>query len=407
MRVLHLVKTSDGAHWAARQARVLVALGIDVHVALPDTAGQAVDEWTEAGARIHLVNCNLPVRAPHLLTGQARRIRRLIKEVDPTLIHSHFVSTTLMVRIALGRDHRVPRLFQVPGPLHLEHPPYRYAEIATAGSADAWIASSRYVCELYQRAGVESGRVFLSYYGMDIASLSNTSNGRLRERIGAPPEQRIVGNISYMYPPKYHLGQVRGLKRHEDIIDALALVCQARSDVLGVLVGGQWGRGSTYENRLRKRARKKVGDRLILPGRITGADALAFWPDFDLAVHVPISENCGGVVEPLAFGVPTIASRTGGLPEVVRDGVTGWLVPPSDPHALAQTIFAVLDDPSEARWRAQQGKTLVRHMFDVERTGREVAAIYEYLLDRGRPRPADFDSNMFLATQERNSHDAS
>ena len=50
---------------------------------------------------------------------------------------------------------------------------------------------------------------------------------------------------------------------------------------------------------------------------------------------MPISENCGGVIELLAAGVPTVASRVGGLPEVVHDGVTGWTVPWRSPGAAA------------------------------------------------------------------------
>jgi glycosyltransferase involved in cell wall biosynthesis len=400
VRALHLVKTAEGASWAARQARVLGDLGIDVHVALPNLTGRAVSEWREAGATIHVLDCTLPIGAPHRLIGRTRQIRELVDGLAPALIHSHFVSTTLMARLALGRAHRIPRLFQVPGPLHLEHPLYRRAEIATAGPADAWIASSRYTRQLYRQASVPDGRIFLSYYGFDLPSLPREGNGRLRQQIGLRPEERIVGNINYMYPPKTYLGQRRGLKRHEDVIDALQRVCRTRPDVRGVLVGGQWGGGSGYEARLRERARRLTGDRVILPGRVSTDEALALWAGFDLAVHVPSSENCGGVVEPLAFGIPTIASRTGGLPEVVVDGVTGWLVPPAAPEVLADTILAALDDPVEGRQRAERGHHLVARMFDVERTGREVAAIYERTLDPGRPWPAEFDARHFLATGE-------
>jgi len=58
MRVLQVVKTSDGAQWAARQARVLSRLGVEVHIALPADSGLAVNAWRSSGATMHLADLN-------------------------------------------------------------------------------------------------------------------------------------------------------------------------------------------------------------------------------------------------------------------------------------------------------------------------------------------------------------
>ena len=81
-------------------------------------------------------------------------IRRLVPHVPPDLIHSHFVTTTLALRLALGPDTPTPRLFQVPGPLHLEHALYRRMELSSAGPSDYWVASSDYIRRIYVRYGV-------------------------------------------------------------------------------------------------------------------------------------------------------------------------------------------------------------------------------------------------------------
>ena len=60
-----------------------------------------------------------------------------------------------------------------------------------------------------------------------------------------------------------------------------------------------------------------------MPGKFNADEVAQSWPDYDCAVHVPLSENCGGVVEPLLAGVPTIAGNVGGLPEVVHHHRTG------------------------------------------------------------------------------------
>ena len=85
-----------------------------------------------------------------------------LDDVRPDLIHSHFVSTTLVARLALGRDHATPRLFQVAGPLHLEHPTFRALDLATAGPRDGWIATCRWTADAYRRLGIPPSRVWCS-----------------------------------------------------------------------------------------------------------------------------------------------------------------------------------------------------------------------------------------------------
>src|SRR5437588_4831055 len=138
VRVLHISKTSEGAFWASRQVAELIRSGVEVHVALPARYGAAVSAWQETGAMLHFVNCSLLTRNPAALPGRILSLRRLVSEINPDLIHSHFVTTTLMLRMALGKRHRTPRIFQVPGPLHLEHRHTRSLEIALAGEKDFW-----------------------------------------------------------------------------------------------------------------------------------------------------------------------------------------------------------------------------------------------------------------------------
>lgn len=393
MRVLHVVKTSDGARWAALQAQVLAQLGIEVHVALPSSSGEAIGLWRSAGAHLHILDCSLPIQSPWLLNSRIQAIRQLVNRVAPDLIHCHFVTTIILLRLALGHNHPIPRLFQVPGPLHVEHALYRRAELATAGLPDYWIASSHYTRNLYLANGVPASHVFLSYYGIQIKPRVPTVIHTLRHRF--QPGTRIVGNINYMYPPKWYLGQFKGIKRHEDVIDALGIVCRKRPDVVGVLVGGEWGTGSQYEQQLRERARQVAGEKIFLPGRIQHTQSADVWNEFDVAVHVPISENCGGVAEPLLAGVPTIASRVGGLPEVVLDGITGWLVDPKNPRQLADAIFQVLDEQKEAHARTKRGKLLVTQMFDINRTVKEIEQLYQFLTGQSSTPPVCFEPAEF------------
>jgi len=325
-----------------------------------------------------------------------RDARQLISRVSPDLIHSHFVGTTLVLRHALGKKHPIPRVFQVPGPLHLEHSLFRRLELSLAGESDHWIGSSRCIVEHYLRSRVSLDRVFLSYYGDNLPSSNELPvENSLRARVGTRPGGFLVGSVSWMYPPKLYLGQLIGLKAHEDLIDALGTVCLMDPRVRGVIAGGAWGGATWYESRLRARARERAGDRIHFTGALPFAEAKQAWHALDLAVHVPISENCGGVIEPLLAGVPVIASHVGGLPEVIYDGLTGTLIPLRHPGQLAESILHNISRMDEMRKMASRGQSLVRQMFDVDRTAREVHAIYRHILN-GEARPAEFDSLAIL-----------
>ncbi len=398
MRVLLVVKTTEGGLWAAAQARALVHLGADVHVALPPESGQALGRWRASGATLHEASLDLPTAAPWQVPAALDAARRLVERVRPDIIHSYALGTTLVLRHALGRAHPVPRVFQVLGPLHLEYAFYRRLELASAGPGDAWIAASRCVWDRLVQAGAPIGRVFLSYPGMDLPVAGAEGPGVLRRRLGVGDGLRIVGNINYLYAPKRLLGQTRGIKNHEGVIEALAMVLARRQDVVGVLAGGPWNGADAYERKLRRMAARVGHGRILMPGYLPHEDVVAAWADFDCAVHVPLSENMGGVLEPLLAGVPTIAGRVGALGELVIDGVTGRTVDSHAPAQVADAINEVLDDLPSARALAARGRALARVMFDVQRTAREVWQVYTFLRDPSRGRPAGLDSAAFLAS---------
>jgi glycosyltransferase involved in cell wall biosynthesis len=396
MRILQAIKTADGANWAVLQVAEHVRAGLDMHVALPRPEGREIENWKRTGATLHFVDLSLPTRRPWQMGNVLGEIRRLVRDVAPDVIHSHFVTTTLALRLALGSSHPTPRLFQVPGPLHLENPLFARLDLATAGPRDHWLASSRHIRSLYARRGAPAEAIGISYYGTHIDGFAKKRTNALRRKLGISDDALVVGNVSYMYPPKLWLGHTVGVKCLEDVIDALARVTRERRDVIGVVAGGAWDGAQWYEDWLRMRARR-AGGRILMPGFLPHELLCEAWSDFDLIVHVPLSENCGGVHEAMVAGVPVIASRVGGLPEVVFDGQTGWLVPSRDPQALAAKIFEVLDARTERFERARRGRRLLATMFDVTRTAEEVRAVYRHMLaPETTPLPDPFDAASFL-----------
>ncbi len=104
---------------------------------------------------------------------------------------------------------------------------------------------------------------------------------------------------------------------------------------------------------------------------------LAKWDIF----VIPSREEAFGVaaIEAMAAGLPVVASNVGGLPEIVQDGETGWLVPPGDPQELAGQLRRLLLHPEE-RWRmGSQGHVYARTHFSEERMAAQIAEIYDEL----------------------------
>jgi glycosyltransferase involved in cell wall biosynthesis len=338
-----------------------------------------VSRYVDSGAIAHPFTFDF-ARNPTRLPSKLGRIRHLVEAVDPDVIHMHNVGPTLMTRLALGKHHTVPRVFQVPGPLHLEHLAYRRGELATAGPNDSWIAASEYTRGLYLSAGIDWRRVSVSYYGTDVDDFAPSANPLdLRAEIGIGEATRVIGMVAYMYPPKRYLGQTKGLKGHEDLIEATAIGLSKGADLAVVFVGGAWNGATAYERHLRALAARRCGDRAFFLG--TRSDISDLYANFDVSVQPSLSENVGSALESLLCGVPTISSNVGGFPELVKEGQTGWLVAPRDPRALWQAISDALADRTHARVLADAGRRLARHLFDIKRTSAEVEDIYSRIMN--------------------------
>lgn len=380
LRVLHFLKTAVGASWALRQLRELVKLGVDTHVALPP--GPMVRAYLDAGVKVHLLDSSINIRRPLDNIEIFKGIRRVVLDVGPDLLQSHFVANTLALRLALGRQHSLPRIFQVPGPLHLEHPFFRVMEIASAGKQDYWIGSCRWTRERYIRSGISPDRVGLVYYGVDLPDGVAERTNCLRREFGVSDGAPVVGNVAYFYPPKRYLGQKVGLKGHEDLVEALRLLGTRVPGLTCFLVGGPWQGGDWYFERVKSMASEISTCRIIFTGLRN--DVHRIYNDFDVAVHPSHSENVGGAVESLLHGVPTVATKVGGFPDLVQQNVTGWLVPPKDPNALSRAIGQALADREAALRLAVAGRKRVEELMDVRMNAADLLGYYEQIMHDGK-----------------------
>jgi len=127
-----------------------------------------------------------------------------------------------------------------------------------------------------------------------------------------------------------------------------------------------------------------IADRVVFTGFRDDVPELV--STFDLFVLASVYEPFGLVLaEAMALERPVVASRVGGIPEVVADGESGLLVPPRDPSALAEAAARLLRDEALARRMGQAGRQRVLAQFTVEAMTSKTMALYEEILARKRP----------------------
>lgn len=379
MRILQVVKTNRGAAWALNQAKHLKEQGVEVITVLPSADGGNAEKYKENGMAVVEGDWSLPVTKPWKFFAVCRQIKKTINEIKPDIIHLHFVTNVLMCRLALRRD-KTPRLFQVPGPLHLESPLTSLAERVTATKADYWAGACKKTCSIYKDKGIDESRVHLAYYGVPQKDISqNASKGILHSEYAIPEDATIVAMVSYFYKPKKLLGQTRGLKGHEDFIDAMKMVMQKHTNAVPVVVGNAWDGAEEYENQVKEYAKNVLGDKIIFTG--FRSDIYDIYPEINLVVHPSHSENLGGAAESLMLAVPTISSDVGGFPDIVIPGETGCLVKAKNPEDLAEKIDWALSHPAEMKSMAEKGQEIVNNLLALDNTATAIHEIYKKILN--------------------------
>ncbi len=144
-----------------------------------------------------------------------------------------------------------------------------------------------------------------------------------------------------------------------------------------MLAGAGWGvAGERYRQRLIARCREEhLDDAVSFLGRRD--DIPDILSALDVAVQCSLCENYGGTIEALMMERPTVATRVGGMPETIRHGETGLLVPPRDPEALAAAILELLGDRPRALAMARAGRALMLERFQISGTADGIAALYD------------------------------
>lgn len=163
------------------------------------------------------------------------------------------------------------------------------------------------------------------------------------------------------------------------LLDAAARVHKVRPDVRFVLVGPRQSEGPFAVTEAEIAAHRPyvvaTGKRTDVPSLLALADVFAFPTEYREGVP-------RALLEAALAGLPMVATRMPGCTDVIRDGDTGFLVPPRSPSALADSILMMLRDRAAARAMGGRATALVRREFGLELTAARYARIYTELLER-------------------------
>jgi glycosyltransferase involved in cell wall biosynthesis len=126
-----------------------------------------------------------------------------------------------------------------------------------------------------------------------------------------------------------------------------------------------------------------IADRVTFRGHIAYGDLPRYYPGADVLVIPSFSETFGmTLVEAMACEVPVVATRVGGIPEVVANGETGILVEPGDPSVLADAILRVLSDDSLKQSMGKEGRRRVLAHFSWEQVSKVLLSHYAEICGR-------------------------
>ena len=205
--------------------------------------------------------------------------------------------------------------------------------------------------------------VSLIYNGVDLERYDHQEPCcTLPEEFGMEPGSQIVGVVA----------RLEAEKGHPTLIEAWPQVLRAVPDAY-LLVVGEGSRRDALEAQARE---LRVAHRVVFTGRRD--DVPAVTAALDVAVLPSYREAQGlTILEAMALSRPVVASDVGGIPEMIEHGVTGLLVPPHDPDALAAAIIRLLRDHPYADVLARAGHDMVHDRFCVELMVRAVETIYD------------------------------
>ena len=318
--------------------------------------------------RVALVENLVRAVNPRRDLGAFLELRRLLGDGNYDVIHTHTSKAGFLGRMAAPRSSAI---------VHTPHGHVFYgyygwiltrgfilAERLAARRTDRIVTLTDMEAADHVRLRIAPRERFVTIpSGIDVARYAQPSRSRreVRAEIGIQPDVFLVGAVGRLVP----------IKGHRHLIEAMARLERAALVVAGD--GSLREELSELVGRLNLSGRVKLlGEREDIPG-ILGA--------LDLFALPSLNEGQSrALAEAMAAGLPAVASRVGGVPEVLVEGLTGLLVGPADPGGLAEAIEKLMADADRRATMGQAARRRAADVFSIRRMIERIEALYGELL---------------------------
>jgi glycosyltransferase involved in cell wall biosynthesis len=343
----------------------------DLEFACLRRRGGFVDELDER--RIPLLEYNVATFRSFRAVAHQARLARHIAERRIDIVHAYSFYGNVFaipparlagapVVIASIRD-LAPYL--TPAQKRLQRLVCRFAGciLVNADAVRNWLIAERY----------DPSKIVVIRNGVDVRPCGRaTASERLLGELGLSQAWPVVGVVS-------RLSRLKGL---EQFLQAAAIVTTRFPSARFLIVGDTSPDDRAYLTELTGLAGKLgLMDRVVFAGLRT--DARELLAGVTVSVMPSLNEALSNVLlESMAAGVPVVATRVGGTPEAIEDGVNGLLVPPADSAALARAIGQVLADPLLAARLGHTARRTAAARFTTEQMVRATEQLYESLLEQ-------------------------
>lgn len=295
------------------------------------------------------------------------RLRRYVADEQIELIHSHSPLPGALARMVIGRD---PLL------VHTEHNMWDRYHWATRAANAATFRRNRAVIAVSDGVAGSIDRRFLRGGVEPQVVIHGTSARRTHRGEVARNEARNALGLDQSAFVAGSVGNFTAKKDHATMLEAFATVRLAEPTARLVMIGS-----GPLEAELRQRAdQPDLAGSVLFTG--TRNDVERLLPSFDVFVMSSRYEGLPiALLEAMSTGIAPVATRVGGIPEVVLDGENGRLVDPGDPAALASAMIDLAGDPDE-RQRLGTAAIVASAACDLESAVRFLEDLYERVSHR-------------------------
>jgi glycosyltransferase involved in cell wall biosynthesis len=291
----------------------------------------------------------------------AWKLSRVLKQMQPDVIQAHDPHAVAMASTALSISSPTPKPSLV-ATRRIEFPlsrnsfsRWKYSQV------DRFIAISAAVRDRLVADGVPGNRVSIVHEGVDVDRIARLQPASVHAAFYLPTHAPVIGNI----------GALTAQKNQHDLIEAAALVVREVPDARFIILGE-----GELRSELEQQIHRKHLERHVMLGGFR-TDVMALLKGFDVFALSSTHEGmCTSLVDAMAASKAAVATAVGGVPEVLVDGRTGFLVPPHDPHALAQKLVVLLKDAALRDRFGHAGLARARDHFTVERMVERTLAVY-------------------------------